>query len=131
MREAIREGVQSGTVEIEPMENPEDIPFVKSEPNDEVVNQVWLDTKSDNYDSESNSSYEPPQRASTSKAARRTDDRIIDKNLTEMLLSSWTPVELVDNPAFKKFVSSLNPNYQLPRSRDLKEKMINIIRKNY
>lgn len=93
-----------------------------------LVNEIWLknDDQSDyqgESDSNSNSSVEAPLRPSASKKAKR-DSENLDLELVSMLLSSSTPFELIDNPAFKKFVKKLNPSYQLPRSKDLKEKII-------
>lgn len=132
VRDAIREGVETGTVKLNAIEAP--ALNIKTEVDDEdrhdVVNEIWLkNTEHSDYheesDSNTNSSMEAPLRPSTSKKFKSSSaTENLDIELVSMLLSSSSPFELIDNPAFKKFVNKLNPNYQLPRSKDLKEKII-------
>lgn len=131
MREAIREGVESGTVSLDaPMIQQEEL-IIKTEAEEsKLTNQVWLDHDKfdDEYESESNSSYEAPSRPSTSKRAK-LDSNGIDVALTTMLIASSVSFELIDNIHFKRFIEKLNPDYNLPRSKELREKVIKNISK--
>lgn len=125
VREAIREGVESGSVSLDAPVFHKDEVHIKLEPEDtKISNQVWLGNDNESeYESESNSSFDVPMRATTSKRARIDSDGI-DVALTTMLISSQVPFELIDNIHFKRFIEKLNPDYSLPRSRELKEKVI-------
>lgn len=128
VREAIREGLDTGTVKLSPVEIPMNVKTESLNEESGLVNEIWLKPSensdfNEESDSNSNSSVEAPLRPSTSKKMRRETENL-DIELVSMLLSSSTPFELIDNPSFKKFVKKLNPSYQLPRSKDLKEKII-------
>lgn len=101
------------------------------------VNEVWLNSLKSDDEYESESSYEPsPKRPSTSKSATKSNlrgksEKFIDRKLTEMLISSSTPLELVDHPAFRSFIAAINPNYRLPNSYSIKSKLVEFIRKDF
>lgn len=134
VREAIREGLDTGTVQLSTVETPVNVKTEAANDEHELVNEVWLKNSehseyNDESDSNSNSSVEVRARPSTSKKMKKETENL-DIELVSMLLSSSTPFELIDNPNFKKFVKKLNPNYQLPRSKDLKEKIIHSMANN-
>lgn len=47
-----------------------------------------------------------------------------------MLIASSTPFDLIDHPEFKNFIAELNPIYQIPKSEDLKQIVLDSISKS-
>lgn len=91
-----------------------------------TVNEVWLDSMPENnfnYESSSSSS-EPFRPMSPKEEKSKKKSRRIDLALSKMLIASSIPFEVIDSKHFFNFIQELNPNYRLPRSRDLKEKVL-------
>ncbi|KAG8238757.1 hypothetical protein J437_LFUL018321 [Ladona fulva] len=77
--------------------------------------------------SQSNSTTENFQSTPSESTTQRTLNRfihrplgvktsqLIDETLLKFLISQYLPFSLVEQPAFKTFIRSLNPKYQLPR----------------
>jgi hypothetical protein len=113
--------------------------IIKNEVEDgnENVTEVWLSSlKSDEeFDTESLTEFDVQQskRPSTSKSSKSItkSDKFIDRKLAEMLISSSTPLELVDHPGFRSFIEAINPNYRLPNSYSLKSRLVEFIRKDF
>lgn len=55
---------------------------------------------------------------------RLTEFHDIDTALSTMLIGCSLTFEAIDSPHFKNFVAALNPNYTLPTSKTLKERVI-------
>lgn len=139
VRSAIREGIETGAVKMNAIEPPK--VNVKKEASDDeldLVNEVWLQNSehSAEYQGESdntNSSDDAPLRSSRPSTSKKgTSSRKngnLDLELTSMLMSCSIPFEVIDHPNFKKFVKKLQmtPSYQLPRSRDLQQKIITMM----
>lgn len=91
------------------------------------MNEIWLDTddqKREDFEYETSSSDESlPRPAKSSKSNSSTR---IDLALSKMLIASSIPFEVVDSKYFIQFVQELkhNPYYKLPRSHDLRDKVL-------
>lgn len=95
-----------------------------------LVSEVWLDSKQRNEsDSESSSSddslmWQKRPAKSSNKSGSSPKSTKIDLALSKMLIASSIPFEVVDSKHFMEFVRELNPGYRLPRSHDLKDKVL-------
>jgi hypothetical protein len=58
------------------------------------------------------------------KIEDRLDSQQIDTALSTMLISCGVNFDVIDSPFFKRFVATLNPNYQLPSGKNLKQRVI-------
>lgn len=88
------------------------------------INQVWMkEMPKNDLLNESSSSSErlmPIAKAGNSKEKLNR----IDLALSKMLIASSIPFEVIDTKHFFNFIQELNPKYRLPRSHDLKEKVL-------
>lgn len=94
-----------------------------------LVSEVWLDSKQRNEsDSESSSSDDSlmwqKRPAKSAKSGSSPKSAKIDLALSKMLIASSIPFEVVDSKHFMEFVRELNPDYRLPRSHNLKDKVL-------
>ncbi|KAG8238645.1 hypothetical protein J437_LFUL018477 [Ladona fulva] len=51
----------------------------------------------------------------------------IDETLLKLLISQYLPFSLVEQPVFKTFIRSLNPNYQLPNRKTLENNYLELL----
>lgn len=58
------------------------------------------------------------------KAKGRSDFSALDASLSSFLIGCNLTFDIVDSPLFKKFVSSLNHNYVVPSSTQLKARVL-------
>lgn len=105
------------------------VSFVKEEVdldnNGDVVNQVWLGGRhSTALENETSPSWQLNS-TDNHRVSNHTEQMSkIDLALSKMLISASVPFEILDNRYFKDFVHELNSSYDLPKSRDLKEKLL-------
>lgn len=105
---------------------------IKQEYEDTTVNEVWLDAKHEgNFESESASSDAPLRRSNLRSAKapinKRNGSHKSDKAeeaLSKFLIAKSIPFNLIDTKMFINFVRELNPQYRVPKSSDLKEKVL-------
>lgn len=112
-------------------EESDDETSIKQEFEDTTVNEVWLDAKhAGNFESESASS-DAPKRSNLRSAKAPIDKRNgshksdkAEEALSKFLIAKSIPFNLIDTKMFINFVRELNPQYRVPKSSDLKEKVL-------
>lgn len=60
----------------------------------------------------------------SSKAKRQSSSQVIDASLSSFLIGCNLTFDIVDSIHFKSFANSLNPNYTIPSSAQLKARVI-------
>lgn len=108
--------------------------YIKQEPeaDNSEVNQIWLGSGRHQTDEFESGTWNFNDHAnSVGQFTNGESDEMsrIDLALSKMLISASMPFEIVDNRYFKDFVHELNSNYNLPRSRDLKEQLLSRLSK--